>query len=360
MKTMTTIERQFLGAKAGDVVLHAHYCLRAGDFDQALTICRFARSAGIDETSILLMEASAQFASGESDCALDSVDSLLRAVPDNVSALFLKAIILMRLGDLGTSCSLVHRVIEQFPDFPGALYTLSSLLMPGRPYRDVLAWLHQVLRPNTYLEIGIGRGATLGLATTARRIVGLDPIDHSIDYPVPSKARVYHMTSDEFFAGERPENVFSGEPVDLIFIDGMHWFEYALRDFINVERWASKGSTIVIHDCLPVSRFAATRDRQTRFWVGDVWKALEAIIEYRPDLDIGVVPTPPSGLVIIRQLNPSSVVLQERFEEIIARYSSLEYPYDFGVFPAHYRLIQNDENSLTKAFTVSSNVAQNR
>lgn len=349
MNNIAIIERHFRGANAGTLVLHAQHCLRSGDFEQALDICDFARSMGINETSILLTEASAQLASGKPAFALDKVDSVLRVAPEDISALFLKAVILMRLGDREMSSSLLHNVIEQFPNFPGALVMLSFLIMPGRPYIHVLAGLHQMLHPNTYLEIGVDSGATLALATTARQAVGVDPSDRSLDGPMPPAARVYRQTSDEFFAREKPETVFSGEPVDFVFIDGMHRFEYALRDFINAERWVSRESTIVLHDCLPVSRLAATRDRKTQFWTGDVWKTLEALIEYRPDLDIRTVPTPPSGLVIVQRLNPSSTVLQERFEEILVQYGDRELPYEPGAFPAHYHVVENNESGLTEA-----------
>lgn len=349
MNNMAMVEHQFRGANASDLVLHAQLCLRFGDFEQALAICQFARSVGIDEMSILLTEATAQFASGGAAGALTTVDSVLRVAPEDISALYLKAVILMRLGDREMSRSLFLRVIQQFPNFPGALGMLSSLIMPGRPYSHVLNRLHQVLRPNTYLEIGVDSGATLALATTARQVVGVDPSDRLLDVPMPSTARVYRQTSDEFFALEKRETVFSGEPVDFVFIDGMHWFEYALRDFINAERWVSKESTIVLHDCLPASRLAATRDRKTQFWVGDVWKVLEALIEYRPDLDIRIIPTPPSGLVIVRRLNPSSAVLHEMFEEILTRYSARVYPYECGAFPAHYHIIENNDDALIQA-----------
>ena len=49
------------------------------------------------------------------------------------------------------------------------------------------------------------------------------------------------------------------DAVDLVFIDGLHLFEFALRDFFNAEAWCSRTSTIVLHDCVPIAR--ATADR---------------------------------------------------------------------------------------------------
>ena len=45
------------------------------------------------------------------------------------------------------------------------------------------------------------------------------------------------MTSDDFFASHDLAQVLGGRPVDLAYIDGMHQFEFALRDFMNLERY---------------------------------------------------------------------------------------------------------------------------
>ena len=50
-------------------------------------------------------------------------------------------------------------------------------------------------------------------------------------------------TSDDFFARPDAAEVLGGVPLDLAFIDGMHQFEYALRDFMHLEHWATPEST---------------------------------------------------------------------------------------------------------------------
>ena len=57
------------------------------------------------------------------------------------------------------------------------------------------------------------------------------------------------MTSDDFFSGPRLGELLGGQTVDMAFVDGMHLFEYALRDFMNLE--ASALILIAVHDCLP-------------------------------------------------------------------------------------------------------------
>ena len=54
-----------------------------------------------------------------------------------------------------------------------------------------------------------------------------------------------------------------GTRLDLVFVDGMHLFEFALRDFMNVERHADWWSVIVFDDILPRDVDEAARERHT-------------------------------------------------------------------------------------------------
>ena len=136
------------------------------------------------------------------------------------------------------------------------------------------------------------------------------------------------MGSDEFFANHDLRRIFP-HGVDLGFIDGMHLFEYALRDFINLERFCHPRSIIGIHDCCPMNAEMALRkpnsdtrvDQALRLaWTGDVWKLLPILRQYRPDLEIFVLDARPTGLVLLHNLDPSSTVLSEKYEEILARF----------------------------------------
>lgn len=243
---------------------------------------------------------------------------------------------------------MLRALVGRHPDFPGALQSLATLMFPGPPYRDVLRRIHQVLRPRTYLEIGVEHGTTLALAVHSQQVVGVDPVPRPATRPLPPATRLYHTTSDDFFGQHRREQIFGDDVVELAFIDGMHWFEYALRDFCNVERWCSPTSTVVLHDCLPVAGIAASRQRQTTFWVGDAWKALECLLHERPDLEISIVPCHPSGLVVVRHLDPASSTLSARLDALSARYLPLAYPYEPGVLPGHYPIVANTEANVAR------------
>jgi hypothetical protein len=157
------------------------------------------------------------------------------------------------------------------------------------------------------------------------------------------------MTSDDFFAEHTREEIFGEHRVDLALIDGMHLFEYALRDFIHVEAWCRPNSVIVLHDCVPLAPATASRNRQTNLWVGDVWKVVSVLREYRPELSVKIVKTAPSGLCIVRGLDPSSRVLSERLDEIVARYLDQAYPGRGLEVPSGFELVEPNASGLRSA-----------
>ncbi len=196
---------------------------------------------------------------------------------------------------------------------------------PTDDYCDILDKIHQHLLPRTYVEIGVARGRTLTLALPGTRCVGIDP-EPAVEYHLPRSTQLFAETSDDFFAGHDLVQVLGGLPVDLAFIDGFHHFEFALRDFVNLERACHEHSTILVHDCLPRDAVTASRERTTDFWSGDVWRLIVLLAEYRPDLEVSVVDCAPTGLGVVRGLDPASDVLDEHMDEIVARY--LDVPYE--------------------------------
>ena len=119
---------------------------------------------------------------------------------------------------------------------------------PTMTRHDLLRGLHEVLSPRTYLEIGVNEGSSLTLSRT--RSIGVDP-DFIVRRPLRCDLDLVKAKSDEFFT--RPEALahFDGVPIDLAFIDGMHLSEFALRDFINVERHLAPSGVTVFDDILP-------------------------------------------------------------------------------------------------------------
>ena len=191
-------------------------------------------------------------------------------------------------------------------------------------YLTVLSDLHQSRRPRTYLEIGVFRGDGLRLASADTLSVGVDP-EPVLAVEDEDRWHIEEMTSDDFFAGSRPRELFGSRPVDLVFIDGLHLFEYALRDFFNAERLAGPESLIVLHDVLPIDPVTASRERTTDDWTGDVWKLVLCLLDRRPDLDLSIIDVPPSGLCLVRGVNPEDTTLKCCYEAIVEQYVPLGY-----------------------------------
>ena len=117
-------------------------------------------------------------------------------------------------------------------------------------------------------------------------------------------------------AAHDPVDAFGGEPVDLAFIDGMHLIEFALRDFINVERHSHPGGLVVLDDVFPPSPAEAARKRRTQVWTGDVFKIVDVLGRERADLGLLTVDTEPTGLMLVFRLDPGSERLADRYGAI--------------------------------------------
>lgn len=174
--------------------------------------------------------------------------------------------------------------------------------------------MHGVLEPPTYLEIGIRHGDSLALARSAG--VGIDPA-YRLRTELRPDTALYRETSDEYFDRPDPLAPFGGRRVEMGFIDGMHLVEYALRDFINVERLAAWTGVVVFDDIYPRDVQMAARRRQTRQWTGDVYKMLGILARHRPDLICLRVDTRPTGLLLVLGLDPGNSKLDARYDEIV-------------------------------------------
>ena len=184
-------------------------------------------------------------------------------------------------------------------------------------YLEFLDGLHRALRPPTYLEIGIRTGHSLALSRCTS--IGIDPA-FQIKEEIACEVALFRITSDEYFERPAPLEPFAGRPIALSFVDGMHLFEYALRDFINVEKHADWTSVIVFDDMLPRSVVEAARERETAAWTGDVYKMVAVLGRYRPDLRLVLVDTQPTGLLLVLGADPENTVLRDSYDEIVAEF----------------------------------------
>jgi hypothetical protein len=206
---------------------------------------------------------------------------------------------------------------------------MSGAVMPfhqGMEYLDCLSALHQVLRPSRYLEIGVWQGESLARAKCAA--IAVDPAFH-LEFEVldgKPECHFFQETSAAFFARRNPRAILGG-PVDLAFLDGLHEFDTLLRDFAHAERACGRQSVIVLHDCLPIDPLITNRaqDEHLRadavvpgWWAGDVWKTFVILKRARPDLRILALDAPPTGLVLITDLDPDSDALLQHHDTLVA------------------------------------------
>ncbi len=224
---------------------------------------------------------------------------------------------------------------------------LAELRAPGPGYLDVLERAYDVLDVRSVLEIGVFDGASLARIPARAVAIGVDPQPRALT-PLRATTHIFAETSDTFFARCGAKNVLHEQALSAAFIDGLHLFEQSLRDFINVERLCDPNGTIFFHDTWPLDGASQTRERQTAFHTGDVWRTIVALRFYRPDLDIATVATAPSGLTIVRALDPSSTVLADDYDEIVARYLSMTYESVAADLESHLRMIPNDAAALEK------------
>jgi hypothetical protein len=201
--------------------------------------------------------------------------------------------------------------------------------LPGPAYYQVLNWVHQIHRPDHYVEIGIHKGISLIQADEGTLTIGIDPapnIEPKIERALPARLTIYDLTSDDFFARYDLRELLGG-PLELAFIDGLHLFEQVLRDFINLEQYSTPETVVLLHDCLPLDERTAARERTTDFYCGDVWKAALVLRRLRPELQMVTVRTAPTGLCLVRGLDNGNRVLEEALPELTETYRDLDFEY---------------------------------
>lgn len=182
---------------------------------------------------------------------------------------------------------------------------------------EFLHQVHALVVPRGYVEIGVDEGRSLTLSRSPT--VAVDPVNR-LALPVHCDLHFVQTTSDDFFAGPDPLSHLPERRVDLAFIDGMHLFEYALRDFTNLEQLSHPGTVVVFDDMLPRNTEEASRNRHTRDWTGDVYKMLPVLTRHRPDLACVAVDTQPTGVLLVFGLDSSNRALREAYDEIIAEW----------------------------------------
>jgi SAM-dependent methyltransferase len=195
---------------------------------------------------------------------------------------------------------------------PPAADAAAEAMAGAAPYLEALKKVHEDLNPRFYFEIGVRFGHSLALARCPA--IGIDPAPE-IAVELPPGAQIVKATSDAYF--ESSPHIGT---MDFAFIDGMHLFEFVLRDFMNIERLASPTSLVALDDIFPNHVRQALRVRETRGWTGDVWKIVPCLRQARPDLILLPINTSPTGLLLIAGLAPENTALRGSYNPIVSRF----------------------------------------
>lgn len=216
----------------------------------------------------------------------------------------------------------------------------------GLNYRDYLTAVHRAAAFDWYLEVGCRNGKTF--APSRSRTIAVDPFFKVKANVIGTKPalHVFQQTSDAFFASGFLRAMQAR--LSLSFLDGMHLFEYLLRDILNTEASSRADGVIALHDCLPFSHTMTTRDLAalpSGAWTGDVWKLIPILRQHRPDLRIDVLDCRPTGLVLLSGLDPSSTILSQAYDQILRDWTDVTL-HDFGLerFYGQFDTISADDD----------------
>jgi len=114
--------------------------------------------------------------------------------------------------------------------------------------------LYTSLAPQSVIEIGSRRGRTRSRMYAHLRSQSLSTQHREPIVPLKTETHIYAETSDEFFARRGPDALLAGQPLGVGFIDGLHLYEQALKDFINLEKYCGPRSVDFIARYRPLGR----------------------------------------------------------------------------------------------------------
>ena len=178
-----------------------------------------------------------------------------------------------------------------------------------------------------YLEIGVFNGHVF-FKIKSKFKIAVDP-EFRFDFlrktgkiflnPYNLYNKYYSKTSDDFFKQDAP-GLFEQKKIQLAFIDGMHEYEFSLRDVENCLDYLTDDGVIILHDCNPQTETAGgsfeewAKNGYIGTWNGDVWKAILHLQSLRNDINVFVLDCD-HGLGIVTRGKPENK-LNYSLEEI--------------------------------------------
>lgn len=163
-------------------------------------------------------------------------------------------------------------------------------------WREVMYHMVDLLRPDTYVEIGIAKAYTFNriapLVKLAVAVEKKDCSEHLIDLP---QVQFIHRASPE---ATEDWIAHGSKPIDFLFIDAHHNKDTVLTDFNAWTPFVCEGTGIIaLHDtCFPGTRKTAKHP-----YASDAAYEIRTSDKYRHDFEIMSFPGPWSGISFVRK-----------------------------------------------------------
>jgi len=171
-----------------------------------------------------------------------------------------------------------------------------------------------------YVEIGVDAGNTFS-NIVAQRKHAVDPnFNYNWEKVKKENEEFFVMTSDEYFESH------AGKIDGVVYVDGYHSYDQALRDIENALSISSKRSVILVDDVSPNSEVATLPldgGGDIGNWTGDVWKAIVHLRATRDDIKIVTMMDHP-GLSYIVFSKPEGMLDIDLVELAAAGYEYLD------------------------------------
>jgi len=183
----------------------------------------------------------------------------------------------------------------------------------------------------SYLEVGVSRGATFNRVSLNRK-VGVDPqFRFEIEKFRGESTELHPITSDRYFT-----EVAGSRKFDIVFLDGLHQFHQTFRDFCNSLVCSHDRTVWLIDDVFPVDVYSSLpiqreslkfrrreRNDNNLAWHGDVYKLVFAIHDFFPMM---------SYVTLMGSGNPQTIAWKSPRNNFIPVFNSLEKIERLGYF----------------------------
>lgn len=158
-------------------------------------------------------------------------------------------------------------------------------------FRDLIIDLVTLLKPKSYLELGVKNGFTFNsISKLVDKAYGVDIVKSS-SVDIGKNCEFFQFSTANFYSIFKPRN----EKIDFIFIDADHSSISVLNDVAMMKNFIRPYTGLIfLHDTFPVNF-----ELLSEGYCFDAWKAAKQI-KSDPDLEIVTIPGPWAGLSILR------------------------------------------------------------